>query len=624
MRQPITRLQKIIVTTQHSSATAPPGYHGKYLRVDLTTGKCQSIELREEVLRSFLGGTGLGVFLMHQESQATVDPFDSRSALAFIFSPLVGSPLTTSAKFTVANRSPLTGMYNDSLASSGFAIAGKSAGWDAVVLVGQAEAPSIVIIDEDQIDLQPAEGLWGQSIPETERGLQQRLGSQFCYATIGPAGEQQVRFATISHDGRHAGRGGSGAILGSKQIKAIAIRGNQRPRWFDPAALTKYSKDLSTRSFGPATAKYRELGTASNLLTFNRLKTLPTRNFQRGSFEGAKQLAPETLSISHQKTRHSCVACTIGCEHVYQLDKSGDGVRLEYENLFALGSLCEVDDPEIVLHASKICDQLGIDTISAGATIAFAMECVQRGLLNESWLQFGNGPALLRALDLIGNRRGFGDQLAEGSRRLAVQIGQNSADFAPHVKGLEIPGYEPRGLQAMALGFAVSARGADHNRSGAYEADFSEKVDRRQVDKRSVRLAIQTENQAAIMDSLILCKFLRGVFDDFLSEAAGMLHLVTGWDMNASELQQTANRIVATKKLFNIQAGWHPKDDTLPKRFLSEPLPDDPKATLTHAELHSMVIAYNRERGWTDEGWLKPDSLTDLKLDTLLVNNPPS
>ncbi|MCP4193949.1 MAG: aldehyde ferredoxin oxidoreductase family protein [Planctomycetaceae bacterium] len=580
------------------------------------------MKLSEEVLRSFLGGTGLGVYLMHRESQATVDAFDSRSALAFIFSPLVGSPLTTSAKFTVANRSPLTDMYNDSLASSGFAIAGKSAGWDAIVLVGHAEVPSIVIIDEDQIDLQPAEELWGQSIPDTERGLEQRLGSKFSYATIGPAGEKQVRFATISHDGRHAGRGGSGAILGAKKIKAIAIRGKQRPRWFDPTALAKYSKELSARSFGPATAKYRELGTASNLLTFNRLKTLPTRNFQRGSFEGATQLAPESLSINHQKTRHSCAACTIGCEHVYQLDNSSDGVRLEYENLFALGSLCEVDDPKIVLQACKLCDQLGIDTISAGATIAFAMECVQRGLLDEPWLQFGNGAALLRALDLIGNRREFGNQLAEGSRRLSWQIGQSSADFAPHVKGLEIPGYEPRGLQAMALGFAVSARGADHNRSGAYEADFSERVDRRQIDERSVQIAIQTENQAAIMDSLILCKFLRGVFDDFFSEASGMLRLVTGWEVNASELQQTANRIVTTKKLFNIQAGWDPKDDTLPKRFLSEPLSDDPKANLTHAELHSMIVAYNRQRGWTDEGRPKPNSLNDLKLDTLLINSP--
>ena len=489
------------------------------------------------------------------------------------------------------------------------------------MITGRAAEPAVVVINEDQIDIQPAGNIWGQPVREAERQLRQRLDSGFRCATIGPAGERLVRFATISHDGRHAGRGGSGAILGAKNVKAIAITGHKLARWSDPDGLFAYSKELSRRSFGPATAKYRELGTASNLLTFNRLKTLPTRNFQRGSFDGAEKLAPESLATSRNKTRHSCVACTIGCEHVYELEGSADGVRLEYENVFALGSLCEIDDPETVLRASRICDDLGIDTISAGGTIAFAMECVQRGLLDEPWLHFGNGSALLRALELIGSRDGFGDQLADGSRRLAATIGDGSAAFAPHVKGLEIPGYEPRGLQSMALGFAVSARGADHNRSGAYEADFSDRVDRRRGDQRSVSLAVQTEDQAAIMDSMILCKFLRGVFSDFHTEAATMLNLVTGWNVDPEELQTTAARIVAAKKLFNIQAGWQPADDTLPDRFLSEPLADDADATLSREQLQALIIAYNRERGWSDEGWLNSDSLADLKLDDLLSVN---
>ncbi len=398
----------------------------------------------------------------------------------------------------------------------------------------------------DEVRLEPADDILGAPCHVAEEKLRSRLGADFRIASIGPAGEHAVRFATISHDGRHAGRGGSGAVLGSKRIKAIAVRGTQRCEWAHPRELTELSRDLSKRSFGPATAKYRELGTATNLLTFNRFGTLPTRNFQTGTFEKAASLSPEQLSVAHARTRASCVACTIGCEHIYALGTRG--VRLEYESLFALGSLCGVGDGDAVLRASQRCDELGIDTISAGGTIAFAMECVERGLLDEPWLTFGSGDAVLRAIDLIGRREGIGALLAEGSRRAAEAIGQGSMAFAPQVKGLEIPGYEPRALQTMALGFAVGARGADHNRSGAYEVDFSEKVDRRNATLESVRHAIETEDRAALMDSLILCKFLRGVFTDFYSEAADMLRAVTGWDVTAEELRDTARGIVAAKR----------------------------------------------------------------------------
>jgi aldehyde:ferredoxin oxidoreductase len=251
-----------------------------------------------------------------------------------------------------------------------------------------------------------------------------------------------------------------------------------------------------------------------------------------------------------------------------------------------------------VLRAARRCDELGIDTISAGGTIAFAMECVERELLDEPWLTFGSGDAVLRAIDLIGQREGIGRLLADGSRRAAETIGQGSIAFAPQVKGLEIPGYEPRALQTMALGFAVGARGADHNRSGAYEVDFSEKVDRRNATLGSVGYAIETEDKAALMDSLILCKFLRGVLTDFHAEAAGMLRAVTGWDVTADELRETARRIVATKRRFNQLAGWTPAEDTLPERFLDAPLSSDPAASLTRERLQELVVEYHRQRGW--------------------------
>jgi aldehyde:ferredoxin oxidoreductase len=581
-----------------------PGYHGCYLRVDVTTGSADRVELSDSLLRRYLGGSGLGVALLLRENAAQVDPLSPEAVLAFVFSPLVGSPLTTSAKFAVVSKSPLTNRINDSLASSGFALSGKKTGNDAIVLVGRASRPSVLVIDDDDVRLESAGDLWGLPNREAQQRLRERFGADFQVATIGPAGERLVRYATISHDGRHAGRGGSGAVLGSKNLKAMVVRGSRRVEWADPESLNAIAKQLSTKSFGPATAKYRELGTASNLLTFNRLNVLPTRNFQQGSFAGATLISSEEMSTVREKTRASCVACTIGCEHLYSLKDKKGSVRLEYENLFALGPMCGVDDPEIVLEASRLCDEGGLDTISAGGTIAFAMECVERGYLDEPWLKFGSGPALMRALDLIIRKEGIGVRLAEGSRRLALEIGHDAIEFAPQVKGLEIPGYDPRGLQTMALGFAVGSRGADHNRSGAYEVDFSEAVDRRDVGPSAAPLAIATEDKAALMDSLIFCKFLRGVFDDFYDESAAILRAVTGWDVTDEELHDVARRIVTAKKRFNILAGWTPAEDTLPSRLLSEALPEDARSQLSPERLSALIGAYNVARGWSVEGWL--------------------
>jgi aldehyde:ferredoxin oxidoreductase len=581
---------------------SPPfGYHGCYLRIDVSNGSVARVPIADAVLRQFLGGSGLGAWLLIEESQSRPDALAPEAPLIFVFSPLVGSPLTTSAKFAVVSKSPLTDRINDSLASSGFAVAGKRCGCDAIVIIGRAASLSTLVIDDGRVRIEAAEDLRGASCPATEAAVRARLGTDYQVAAIGPAGERAVRYATISHDGRHAGRGGSGAVLGSKNLKAVAVRGTQRGKWAQPRALADYSKALSKRSFGPATAKYRELGTAANLLTFNRLGVLPTRNFQSGTFEEAPAISPEEIRQTRSRTRASCVACTIGCEHIYSLGAVLDedkGVRLEYESLFALGSLCGVGDAGAVLRAVRLCDDVGVDTISAGGTIAFAMECVERGWLDQPWLTFGSGDAVLRAIELIGGREGIGDLLAEGSRRAAAVIGHNSIQFAPQVKGLEIPGYEPRALQTMALGFAVGVRGADHNRSGAYEVDFSDKVDRRNVTVDAVRYAIETEDKAALMDSLIVCKFLRGVFEDFYSEAAEMLSLVTGWDATGDELRETARRIVHMKRQFNLQSGWTAEEDTLPDRFLDQALPNDPAATLSREQLGTLVTEYHRQRGW--------------------------
>lgn len=597
---------------QNNTCPKPAGgYHGRYLKIDLTQHVSEWVSLENDVLRNFLGGSGLGVHLLLRESAADFAPLSREACIAFAFSPLVGSPLTTSAKFAVVSKSPLTDRINDSLASSGFAIAGKRSGCDGIVITGKAREPSILIIDDGHMRIEPAGELWGMECSAAEGQLSKRLGAEFQCAVIGPAGERLVPFATISHDGRHAGRGGSGAVLGAKNIKAIAVRGSQLCAWADPVGLNQFAKTLSKKSFGPATAKYRELGTATNLLLFNRLRSLPTRNFQEGSFEGIEQLAPETLAQTRARTRSYCAACTIGCEHLYSIapqdsEGSSSSTRIEYENLFALGPLCGIKDSHTVLIASKLCDEQGLDTISVGGTIAFAMECVERGLLDAPWLRFGDGQALLRAIRDTAALEGIGRQLALGSRRLAKQLGNNAIDFAPQVKGLELPGYEPRALQTMALGFAVGSRGADHNRSGAYEADFSEQVDRHNISALSATKAIETEDKAALMDSLIICKFLRGVFDDFYAESAEMLNLVTGWNTTAAELQTTAQRIVTARKEFNIHCGWTPEEDRLPARMMQKALNDDEKARISPEEFAAAVKVYNQLRGWSDEGWLDP------------------
>ena len=577
---------------------AAAGYFGRALVADVSDESATVLPLSDELLRAYLGGAGLGAWLMHRLAGPGADPLAPAAPLAFVFSPLVGTPLTTSAKFAVVAKSPLTGMLNDALASSHFAISGKLTGNDAIVVRGACAQPSVLLVDGDGMRLIDAADLWGRPAADAEKRLRERLGRGWRVAAIGPAGERGVRYATISHDGRHAGRGGLGAVMGAKRLKAIAVHAATKVASADPQGVLAAARDLRARSFGPATAKYRELGTLANLLAFNAISTLPTRNFQAATFTGAPKLAAEDLSRLRSVTRNSCASCTIGCEHIYSA-RGGKQMRVEYENVFALGPMCGVSDPDAVLAASGQCDELGIDTISAGGTIAWAMECVERGLIDAPWLRFGDPDAVARALAEIGERRGLGDLLAEGSRRAAEHVGGGSSAFAPHVKGMELPGYEPRTMQAMALGLAVNARGADHNRSGAYEADLSGQHDRLEGGEPHVAAAIETEDRAAIMDSLILCKFLRGVFTEPFDEWAALLATVTGWDVDGAELRQTARRIVLAKRMFNIREGWTPEDDWLPERLLSEPLRvgSGRVAALTPARLRGMIDGYYAARG---------------------------
>ncbi|MSQ12880.1 MAG: hypothetical protein EXR47_01820 [Dehalococcoidia bacterium] len=697
------------------------GYHGRILIVDLTSQQARYEPLGEDVLRAFIGGIGLGTYLLYRFCPPGADPLGPENPLIFVGSPLVGTRLTTSSKFAVLAKSPLTGFIGDSLSSSFMATELKGLGSDAVVLTGFCETPTLLFLDsapppslagkrEEGVGLEgsgdavnvrflPAGHLLGLSTFDTEARVKEELGDRrIRVACIGPAGERLVRYASIANDGgRQAGRTGPGAVMGSKNLKAMAVRGRAQTTVHDPGRLDEIGDALTKKSLGPATEKYRVLGTMANVAVFNRLGTLPTRNFQQTTFEGAEHVSGEVLFTEHRVKDAHCANCTIGCEKILITKDAGPETkgRMEYETLFALGPLLGISDPNAIIRAARLCDELGMDTISAGVTIAWAMECAERGIdLAQSIaehshspspsyaeglgvrsagrgggalpppsgkgaggrgqfpspsyreglgvrsagngegssflplegkqregevgevLHFGNTDAVLRALNLIARREGVGDLLAEGTRRASAIVGHGSHAWAMHVKGLEMPGYEPRSLKTMALGLAVSTRGACHNRSSAYEADFSSRVDRLKADEARGAIAMQSEDFESVLDSLIWCKFLRKAFDDFYAESAEVYERVTGWPITPDELRRAGERISTLKKLFNIREGWARADDTLPPRALQEKLSDGVAAGLglTPEELDLMIASYYRARGWAEDGTVPEAKLRELGL----------
>ena len=597
------------------------GYNGRALVVDLSTRDSWWEPLAEDVLRRFVGGDGLGVYLLHRHCPAGADPVSPYNPLIFVTSPLVGSRLTTSSKFAVVTKSPLTGFVGDSLSSSFLATELKKAGCDALVIKGRAHGPTLLSIADGGVEFLDATGLMGKSTSETEAAVK-ALMPGVRVACIGPAGERQVRFASISNDGgRHAGRTGPGTVMGSKNLKAVAVRGGNPVPVAEPAVLREIGIEMTRRSLGPATEKYRTLGTIANVSVFDRLGTLPTRNFRESTFEGSDRISGEEFVKSHKVSTAHCANCTIGCTHIMASTDGGVTGRVEYESAFALGSLVGVDDPNRIIQASRLCDEMGMDTISAGGTVAWAMECFERGLLTRGDtggidLRFGNGDAVLETLHAIAAREGLGDLLSEGSRRASEVVGRGSGDWAMHVKGLEMPGYEPRSLKTMALGLAVSPRGACHNRSSAYDADFSSAVDRLKADEQRGRIAMDGEDVSAVMDSLIWCKFLRKAFDDFYEESADIYERVTGMSMSGDDLRLAGERINNLKKLFNIREGWARTDDTLPPRILDEKLEDGVArgVGLSRSDLDMMVDGYYRARGWTADGLVPRHKIETLDL----------
>ncbi len=594
------------------------GVHGRLLRIDLTTGESAAETLPPDATRLVLGGIGLASLLLLRECPPGADPLGPANPLIFAASPFIGTGITTASKIALAARSPQTGMIGDSLSSSYLAIALKRTGFDAIVIQGQAPEWSVLTIDGERTALRPAGALLGRDAGDAAVALRAELGPGFRAATIGPAGERLVRYAAVANDGRLAGRTGAGAVMGSKRLKGIVIRGDRLPHVADPGGVARIARSLAERSLGPATAKYRELGTAANLAFFNRMGVLPTRNFRSGAFNGAERIAGETLLLEHRADRHACAACTVGCEHHYRTRDGGPAIetRLEYETLFALGSLCSIDDPNVVLRAAARCDALGIDAISTGGTIAWAMECADRGVdlgvPGDDMPRFGDGAAVLQAIEAIGGRQGLGDLLAEGSRRAAAIVGQGSDAWAMHVKGLELPGYDPRKLETMALGLAVAARGACHNRSSAYEVDFSDRLEPASEMAARAQAAAEAEDRAAVLDSLTLCKFLRHAFDDLYAENADLLTRITGEPFSGDDLARSGERIANVKKRFNERQAWTRALDALPPRLLASDA--NAPSRIDRNWLERAIDAYYAARGWDAAGRIPPDRWTALGL----------
>ena len=601
-------------------------YHGKILIIDLTTREVKVEELSPSFLKGYLGGVGLAVRLLYQYLPAGSDALSPDNPLVFASSGLGGTIIPTASKHAVATKSPLTGLIGDSLSSSFWSLALKRTGFDALVVTGAAAAPTYLFIDNDIVHFKKAEHLWGKGSPETEGYIRSELGdSRVTVASIGPGGEKLVRYACITNDiNRQAGRTGTGAVMGSKKLKAIALRGTRPVQVCNLEEVERISLDLIKKAQGPATEKYRVLGTPANILVLNLLSALPTRNFQQSSFEKAGNISGENLAEHHLVKVVACATCPVACGHIYAVAEgaySGTQWEIDYESLFALGPLCGVDDIPGILKAAELCDYYGLDTISTGSCIAWAMECFEKGLLSREdtggiELTFGNHAALVAAIENIGNRSGIGDLLAGGVRLASSRLGRNSEYWAMHSKGLEIPGYDPRAMKTLALGFAVGLRGACHNRSPAYEIDIAGQINRFKDEPGRGSLVKEQEDFAAVLDSLIICKFMRKCFNDFYVEMAYLYSQATGLNLTPSELKAAGERINNIKKVFNIREGWKRGDDWLPPRLFLDPITEgEGKGTVISEEgLNLMISDYYQARGWTDEGLIPEDKLRVVEL----------
>lgn len=625
------------------------GYSGKILHIDLTNRKSWTETKPESWYKIYIGGVSMATRLCWENIEVGCDPLSAGNPICIANGLFAGTPVPVGGKYAIASKSPLTGYIGDSLSGSWFAIALKRAQWDGVVIHGSSEKWINLFIDDDRVEFRDAAELLGLGTFETEEKIREQLGDdQVRSATIGKAGENLVYFADITNDGRQAGRTGHGAVWGSKKLKAVSVRGTHGVAVAHPDDLMKLSFGIVDAAQGPHTSKYRMLGTSSNVLNMNKLGILPTRNYSQGVFDGAETISGEYLHEHNHVKTIACAQCPIACEQMALVKDgpyAGAMTGVDYECLQAVGSNLGIDDLRTVIKLIDICDEDGMDAMSCGVTMGWAIETFERGIFTKEDLKcekypegfelhFGDSDAAVTLCEMIRDREGLGDLLSKGTRLASTMTdearGTETYKWAVHIKGLEAPGYDARTLKTFALGMAAGTRGACHNRSAAYDADIkgadsdvNVKIDRFTVDENRGKVAKSTEEYAAVYDTLPLCKFIRRCFTGKADRGgawpaiAQLINATTGWEFGYDDVDLIGVRAHEIKKAFNIREGWTEKDDHLPYRWQYEVFKEGASAgtSVTEDELVYLKKIYYEAKGWTEDGMIPKQHLIDLGME---------
>ncbi|MCX7750379.1 MAG: aldehyde ferredoxin oxidoreductase family protein [Candidatus Bipolaricaulota bacterium] len=613
------------------------GVAGKILTVDLTQGRIGMETLPERAYRLFFGGFGLGAYLAWERIPKGTDPLGAGNTVAMAPGLLLGTGISTASKTAFTFRSPLTGTIARSVAGAWAGVALRKAGWDALVVTGASKKPVLLVIEDEKARLEDASALWGLDTRATRAVLRERLGEGYRTVVIGPAGEARSLISILECDGRQAGRGGGGAVFGAKNLKAIAIKGTGPV----PTAHPEKLKELVARwapiiRDHPVTRDDMKYGSGEFLDWMNRQPgTFPSRNWQWGYFKSAYaragggkiELDPYYWAPKYVAKNVACPGCTKPCGQLFQI-KEGKyaGTEVdgpEYETLYSLGGAPEVASIEAVAKANEVCDVLGLDTISAGVTVAWAMEAVERGLLSKKDLdgidlKFGDGDAMIAVLEKMGRREGrAGALLADGVKAACERLGKG-ASFAIHIKGMELPAYDIRGSKGTALAFAVAYRGGDHLTGGVYGLEYGGSWWKLTSDRHSLRgkgFEVKLlEDLMAVYDTLGVCKFTRHIY--FLEALPEMVAAQTGLELTGAELLTVGERAVNLARAFNAREGFSRKDDHLPPRVMELPIPEGPSAgdRVSPEELQALLDDYYEARGWSRDGIPLKGRLASLDL----------
>jgi aldehyde:ferredoxin oxidoreductase len=603
------------------------GYGGRILHVDLTDGSTRVERLEEPTARALLGGNGLAARLLHNRVPAGVDAFDPANAVVFAVGPITDTTIPGNSRACVATKSPLTGLFFDSTFGGRFPATLKRTGFDALAISGRAAAPSYLVVTEDGARLAPAGALWGRTTRETVTALGAAEGADADAIAIGPAGEHRVRFAAMAHYWKNregvSGRGGIGAVLGAKNLKAVVVKGARKTEVADPAAL-RALVDQTREPLRTGTQALTTFGTPFLVGPINALGGLGAYNLRQETFAEARAIGGEAMKAHYHDRDTTCLKCPVACGKQYAIgDGEFAGTRAkmpEYETIFALGPMLGIANPEALILANDLCDLLGMDTISMGVTLAFVAEALERGWLGaaEVGVPFGWGDwrGMLTLVERTGRREGFGARLAEGAWRLAESVHPEGTRLVYAVKRLELPAHSARALKGLSIGYATATRGGSHHDTRP-TPQYAQGFDRRGTADKPA-FAIRSQHFTAVGDSLVMCRFTseRG-FGLFLGEPyAAMVRAVTGWDVTVEELERAGERIVNLERLFNVREGVRRAADVLPWKVMHEPIPEGPSAGMycPPDELGAMLDEYYRLRGWTADGVPGADRLAQLGL----------